>query len=134
MRTILTALLMTLAKQACSDNVRAHVQCFTNLTQYLFTVEMRNTQKRWEEIRWRHWYKAIEIGRVKYANVNDVSVDLYLGGYFQRISDGQAARLQCDNPENYMSFCSKWASYDEEILSQIGMKFYERENCGRLLN
>jgi hypothetical protein len=76
---------------------------------------------------------ATEIGRRNLKDSNlKFGADHYLGGYEQRMFDGQINKLRCDNPSQYGE-CTDWLTKSEKLLSAIGMKFYERENCEVLL-
>ena len=134
--TILIAFLMCLSTQGnaqVSDEARAHIKCFANLTQGLFTVEMRKANPSLELQRQRHEELFMQIGRRNLKGSNfKFGVDHYLGGYQQRVFDGQTDKLRCDNPSHYGP-CTDWLTKSEELLSAIGMKFYERENCRILL-
>ena len=134
--TVLVAFLMCLSTQGnaqVSDEARAHIKCFANLTQGLFTVEMRKANPSLERQRQRHEELFMQIGRqnLKVSNFK-FGVDHYLGGYQQRVFDGQTDKLNCDNPNHYGP-CTDWVTNSVELLSAIGMKFYERENCRILL-
>ena len=134
--TILLAFLLGLSTQGnaqVSDEARAHIKCFANLTQGLFTVEMRKANPSLERQRQMHEELFIQIGRRNLKGSNfKFGVDHYLGGYEQRVFDGQTDKLRCDNPSHYGP-CTDWLTKSEELLSAIGMKFYERENCRILL-
>ena len=118
---------------AYAEKARAHVKCFANLTQHLFTMEMRSENKNLEKMRQQHLELAIKEGRKEYSHQKNPSVDFFLGGYVERVFRNQMAKLNCDNPNNYLEYCSNWISQDVKVLSKIGMKFYERENCKFLL-
>ena len=134
--TALLAFLMCLSTQGnaqVSDEARAHIKCFANLTQGLFTVEMRKANPSLERQRQRHEELFMHIGRQNLKGSNfKFGVDHYLGGYEQRVFDGQTDKLRCDNPNHYGP-CADWLTKSEVLLSSIGMKFYERENCRILL-
>lgn len=134
--TILIALLMSLSTQGnaqVSEEARAHIKCFANLTQGLFTPEMRKANPSLERQRQMHEELFMQIGRRNLKGSNfKFGVDHYLGGYEQRVFDGQTDKLRCDNPSHYGP-CTDWLTKSEELLSAIGMKFYERENCRILL-
>lgn len=116
-----------------SDEARAHVKCFANLTQALFTPEIQKANPSLEKQRQRHEELFVEIGRRDLKGSNfKFGVDHYLGGYEQRTFDGQINRLRCDN-SNQIGECNDWATKGIELLSAIGMKFYNRENCGILI-
>ena len=134
--TIIIAFLMTLSSPVAaqvSSLANAHVKCFANMTQGLFTVDIRNENPLLEQQRQRHEELFMQIARKDLQSSNfTFGVDHYLGGYEQRVFDGQMQKLNCDN-ENQYSHCSDWASKDYGELSAIGMKFYKRENCKLLL-
>ena len=134
--TVLVAFLMCLSTQVnaqVSDEARAHIKCFANLTQGLFTPEMRKANPSLERQRQRHEELFMQIGRQNLKGSNfKFGVDHYLGGYEQRVFDGQTDKLRCDNPNHYGP-CTDWVTHSVELLSAIGMKFYERENCRILL-
>ena len=134
--TVLVAFLMCLSTQGnaqVSDEATAHIKCFANLAQGLFTAEMRKANPSLERQRQRHEELFMQIGRQNLKGSNfKFGVDHYLGGYEQRVFDGQTDKLRCDNPNHYGP-CNDWLTKSEELLSAIGMKFYERENCGILL-
>ena len=136
MRTLLIAFLMTLATQAGANEAEAHIKCFANLSVHLFTVEMRDEKKELERKRQRHLELAVQAGRKRFKRYNDdkFGIDFFLGGYVERVFSGQKAKLYCDDPNNYTGYCQTWVSYETDILSKIGMKFYERENCALILN
>ena len=134
MRIILSIIVMALATQAAADQVREQVQCYANLSQYLFTVDMREKNNAWETKRQRHLALAVTEGRKIYLDRSDeFGVDFYLGGFVERVYQDQVAKLSCDDPTNYSSSCVKWVSLDPIVLSKIGLKFYEQENCETLL-
>ena len=134
--TILLAFLMSLSTQGnaqVSEEARAHIKCFANLTQGLFTPEMQKANPSLERQRQKHEELFMQIGRRNLKGANfKFGVDHYLGGYEQRVFDGQTDKLRCDNPSHYGP-CTDWLTKSEELLSAIGMKFYERENCGLLV-
>jgi hypothetical protein len=116
-----------------SDEARAHIKCFANLTQGLFTPEMQKANPSLERQRQRHEELFVEIGRRNLKDSNlKFGADHYLGGYEQRMFDDQINKLRCDNPSQYGE-CTDWLTKSEKLLSAIGMKFYERENCEVLL-
>jgi hypothetical protein len=116
-----------------SDEARAHIKCFANLSKGLFTVKMRDANPKLERQRQRHEESFMEIGRRDLQGTQHrFGIDHYLGGYEQRVYDSQSQKIYCDNPSHY-GHCDAWVSSDVSILSQVGMKFYERENCGLLL-
>ena len=134
--TILLAFLMSLSTQGnaqISEEARAHIKCFANLTLGLFTPEMQKANPSLERQRQMHEELFMQIGRRNLKGSNfKFGVDHYLGGYEQRVFDGQTDKLRCDNPSHYGP-CTDWLTKSEELLSAIGMKFYERENCRILL-
>ena len=83
--TVLVAFLMCLSTQGnaqVSDEARAHIKCFANLTQGLFTVEMRKANPSLERQRQRHEELFMQIGRQNLKGSNfKFSIDHYLGGY-----------------------------------------------------
>ena len=112
-----------------SDEATAHVKCFANLSQALFTVAQRKENPRLEAQREEHERQFVRIGRKDLAGADlEFGVDHYLGGYQQRVYDSQIQKPYCDNPSHYGN-CNTWTSTDISILSWIGMKFYKRENC-----
>ena len=116
-----------------SDQATAHVKCFANLSQALFTDAQRKENPRLEAQRREHERQFVKIGRKDLAGADfEFGVDHYLGGYEQRVYDSQIQKLYCDNPSQY-GHCDTWASTDTSTLSKIGMKFYKRENCELLL-
>jgi hypothetical protein len=135
-KLIAIALLVFFSNQAMaqvSDEARAHVKCFANLTQALFTPEIQKANPSLEKQRQRHEELFVEIGRRDLKGSNfKFGVDHYLGGYEQRTFDGQINRLRCDN-SNQIGECNDWTTKGIELLSAIGMKFYNRENCGILI-
>jgi len=134
--SILAVLFVAAASPAhtqVSDEATAHVKCFANLSQALFTGAQRNENPRLEAQRQEHERQFVTIGRKDLAGADfEFGVDHYLGGYQQRVYDSQSQKLYCDNPSQY-GHCDTWASRDTSILSRIGMKFYKRENCELLL-
>jgi len=130
------AFLMGLSTQGnaqVSEEARAHIKCFANLTQGLFTPDMQKANPSLEQQRQRHEELFVEIGRKDIRGSNfKFGVDHFLGGYEQRVFDGQVNKLRCDDPNQYGE-CSNWHLKSQELLSAIGMKFYKRENCGILL-
>ena len=121
------------AQTQVSDEATAHVKCFANLSQALFTGAQRKENPRLETQRQEHERQFVKIGRKDLAGADfEFGVDHYLGGYQQRVYDNQIQKLYCDNPSHYGN-CNTWTSTDTSILSKIGMKFYKRENCELLL-
>jgi hypothetical protein len=133
MRTIPIALMMTLATQAGAQETRAQIKCFANLTQHLFTLEMQESNKKLERDRQRHLELAVDAGRKEFPHGHKFGVDFYLGGYVERVFEGQMAKLKCNDANNFMNYCETWISSDIKVLSKIGMDFYRRENCALLL-
>jgi hypothetical protein len=125
--------LSTQGNAQISEEARAHIKCFANLTQGLFTPEMQKANPSLERQRQKHEELFMQIGRRNLKGASfKFGVDHYLGGYEQRVFDGQTDKLRCDNPSHYGP-CTDWLTKSEELLSAIGMKFYERENCRLLL-
>jgi len=108
-KLIAIALLVFFSNQAMaqvSDEARAHVKCFANLTQALFTPEIQKANPSLEKQRQRHEELFVEIGRRDLKGSNfKFGVDHYLGGYEQRTFDGQINRLRCDN-SNQIGECN----------------------------
>tara|TARA_R110002050_G_scaffold138025_1_gene261759 strand:- start:50 stop:442 length:393 start_codon:yes stop_codon:yes gene_type:complete len=118
-----------------STLARAHIKCFANMTHHLQTVDMRNRFTRLEQQRQRHEELFMEIARNDLKDTNQkFSIDHFLGGYEQRVFDGQSAILYCDD-EKKLLHCDyeDWASHNMKEMSAIGLKYYERENCKLLL-
>ena len=136
--TIILAFLMMLSSSVAaqvSTLANAHVKCFANMTHQLSSVDMRNENPLLEQQRQRHEELFMQIARKDLQSSNfTFGVDHYLGGYEQRVFDGQSAILYCDD-ETEILHCDyeDWATYDIEEMSAIGLKFYERENCKLLL-
>tara|TARA_R110000796_G_C14502798_1_gene429060 strand:- start:861 stop:1283 length:423 start_codon:yes stop_codon:yes gene_type:complete len=130
---ILIVVIASPAQTQVSDEATAHVKCFANLSQALFTGVQRKENPGLEAQRQEHERQFVKIGRKDLAGADfEFGVDHYLGGYEQRVYDSQIQKLYCDNPSHY-GHCDSWASTDTSILSKIGMKFYKGENCELLL-
>jgi hypothetical protein len=115
-----------------SDEARAHIKCFANLSQALFTQDMRAANPDLEQQRQRHEELFMMLGRQELSDSNfKFGVDHFLGGYEQRVFDSQTQRLRCNNP-GQIGECTEM--YTTEVLSLFGMSFYERENCRLLLD
>ena len=134
--SILAVLFVAAASPAhtqVSDEATAHVMCFANLSQALFTGTQRKENPRLEAQRQEHERRFVNMGRKDLAGADlEFGVDHFLGGYEQRVYDSQVQKLYCNNP-SHLGHCDNWVSSDVSVLSRIGMRFYKRENCELLL-
>lgn len=60
---------------------------------------------KWEEIRQRHWDYAVASGRADLKTQSETNFrggnDIFLGGFIQRVYDGQSEKLWCDDPAQW---------------------------------
>ena len=133
---LFVSLIVASNANAMSDHTRAHIKCYANLSHFLF--EGTSRVGKWEQQRMLHWDLAVASGRkdLEASLVDDFrgGKDIYLGGYIQRVYDGQAQKLWCNDPSQY-GYCpyEKLSSKDAAEHSKVGMEFYKSENCGLLL-
>ena len=128
-------MLLTLtAIETQASEARAQIKCFANLSYHLFDVELRKKHQQLERDRQRHLRLGYEAGKREFQNAGyDISLDFFLGGFVERVYQGQVAKIQCNNPNHYMDYCADWSSHSTEILSKNALQFYNRENCKFLL-
>tara|TARA_R110001632_G_scaffold32705_1_gene84400 strand:- start:558 stop:1043 length:486 start_codon:yes stop_codon:yes gene_type:complete len=118
------------------DEMNAHIKCFANLSKASLGATktelkaLRTKQEAHEDI-------ALTLGRaVMKKSPEDFrhGIDYYLGGYFQRVTDGQYDKILCNDPM-HIGACpiKKWLYLSNETVALYAMNFYKRENCGILL-
>ena len=132
--SIFAALLIFSVHEAQANEARAQIKCFANLSYHLFDDDLRKKYLQLERDRQKHLRLGYEAGKREFRNAGyDISLDFFLGGYVERVYQSQVAKIQCNNPNHYMDYCSDWAAHSTEALSRNALKFYERENCKFLL-
>ena len=128
------SLLIFSVYEAQANEARAQIKCFANLSYHLFDDDLRKKYPQLERDRQKHLRLGYEAGKNEFRNAGyDISLDFFLGGYVERVYQGQVAKIQCNNPNHYMDYCSDWSSQSTQTLSRNALKFYERENCKFLL-
>ena len=134
MVVILATLLSFTAFEMQASEARAQIRCFANLSYHLFDDDLRKKYPQLDRDREKHLRLGYEAGKREFRNAGyDISLDFFLGGYVERVYQGQVAKIQCNDPNHYMDYCSDWSSYGTQTLSRNALKFYERENCKFLL-
>ena len=144
-KLIITALLILFSTQSFAntteilmkvDEMNAHIKCFANLSKASLGATktelkaLRTKQEAHEDI-------ALTLGRaVMKKSPEDFrhGIDYYLGGYFQRVTDGQYDKILCNDP-THIGACpiKKWLYLSNEAVALYAMNFYKRENCEILL-
>lgn len=118
------------------NEMDANIKCFANLSKASLGATktelkaLRSKQEAHEDI-------ALKLGReLKKKSSEDFrhGIDYYLGGYFQRVTDGQYDKILC-NDTMHIGTCpiKKWLYLSNETVALYAMNFYKRENCGILL-
>ena len=132
--SIFAILLFFSVTEARASEARAQIKCFANLSYHLFEDDLRQKYPQLERDRQKHLRLGYEAGIREFRNgTHDINLDFFLGGYVERVYQGQIAKIQCNNPNHYMDYCADWSSQSTQILSRNALKFYERENCTFLL-
>jgi hypothetical protein len=132
--SIFATLFIFAVTAAQANEARAQIKCFANLSYHLFDEDLRKKYPQLERDRQKHLRLGYEAGKRDFRNAGyDISLDFFLGGYVERVYKGQVAKIQCNNPNHYMDYCSDWSSQSTQTLSRNALKFYERENCKLLL-
>ena len=144
-KLIVTALSILLGTQSFANTeellmkvneMDANIKCFANLSKAFLGATktelkiLRSKQEAHEDI-------ALKLGReLKKKSSEDFrhGIDYYLGGYFQRVNDGQYDKILCNDPM-HIGTCpvKKWLYLSNETVALYAMNFYKRENCGILL-
>jgi len=144
-KLIVTALFILLGTQSFANTeeilmkvneMDANIKCFANLSKASLGATktelkaLRSKQEEYEDI-------ALKLGReLKKKSSEDLrhGIDYYLGGYFQRVTDGQYDKILCNDPM-HIGACpiKKWLYLSNETIALYAMTFYKRENCGILL-
>ena len=144
-KLIVTALSILLGTQSFANTeeilmkvneMDANIKCFANLSKASLGATktelkiLRSKQEAHEDI-------ALKLGReLKKKSSEDFrhGIDYYLGGYFQRVTDGQYDKILCNDPMQ-IGACpiKKWLYLSNETVALYAMNFYKRENCGILL-
>ena len=144
-KQILTTLFILLGTQSFANTAEilmkvnemdAHIKCFANLSKASLGATkteleaLRSKQEAHEDI-------ALKLGReLKKKSSEDFrhGIDYYLGGYFQRVTDGQYDKILCNDPM-HIGTCpvKKWLYLSNKTVALYAMNFYKRENCGILL-
>ena len=144
-KQILTTLFILLGTQSFANTAEilmevnemdANIKCFANLSKASLGATkteleaLRSKQEAHEDI-------ALKLGReLKKKSSEDFrhGIDYYLGGYFQRVTDGQYDKILCNDPM-HIGTCpvKKWLYLSNETVALYAMNFYKRENCGILL-
>ena len=144
-KLIVTALFILLGTQSFANTAEilmkvnemdANIKCFANLSKASLGATntdlkaLRSKQEAHEDI-------ALKLGReLKKKSSEDFrhGIDYYLGGYFQRVTDGQYDKILCNDPM-HIGACpvKKWLYLSNETVALYAMNFYKRENCGILL-
>ena len=144
-KLIVTALSILLGTQSFANTeeilmkvneMDANIKCFANLSKASLGATktelkiLRSKQEAHEDI-------ALKLGReLKKKSSEDFrhGIDYYLGGYFQRVTDGQYDKILCNDPM-HIGACpiKKWLYLSNETVALYAMNFYKRENCGILL-
>ena len=145
-KLIITALLILFSTQSFAntaeilmkvDEMDANIKCFANLSKALLGTPknelkaLRSKQEAHEDI-------ALRLGRtILKQSPEDFrhGIDYYLGGYVQRVTDAQYAKILCNDPMHIGNFCEpkKWIWLGNETVALYAMNFYKRESCGILL-
>ena len=145
-KLILTTLFILFSTQSLANTeeilmkvneMDANIKCFANLSKASLGATkteleaLRSKQEAHEDI-------ALTLGRaVMKKSPEDFrhGIDYYLGGYVQRKTDAQYAKILCNDPMHIGNFCEpkKWIWLSNEIVALYAMNFYKRENCGILL-
>lgn len=118
------------------NEMDANIKCFANLSKAFLGATktelkiLRSKQEAHEDI-------ALKLGReLKKKSSEDFrhGIDYYLGGYFQRVNDGQYDKILCNDPM-HIGACpiKNWLYLSNETVALYAMNFYKRENCGILL-
>ena len=132
--SIFAMLLFFSVAETQASEVRAQIKCFANLSYHLFDDDLRQKYPQLERDRQKHLRLGYEAGKREFRNgTHDINLDFFLGGYVERVYQGQVAKIQCNNPNHYMDYCADWSSQSTQTLSRNALKFYERENCKLLL-
>lgn len=132
--SIFAVLLVFSFTEAKASEARAQVKCFANLSYHLFDDDLRKKYPQLERDRQKHLRLGYEAAKREFRNgTHDINLDFFLGGYVERVYQGQVAKIQCNNPNHYMDYCADWSSRSTQTLSRNALKFYERENCKLLL-
>ena len=144
-KLIVTALSILLGTQSFANTeellmkgneMDANIKCFANLSKASLGATktelkaLRTKQEAHEDI-------ALKLGReLKKKSSEDFrhGIDYYLGGYFQRVNDGQYDKILCNDPM-HIGACpiKNWLYLSNETVALYAMNFYKRENCGILL-
>lgn len=144
-KLIVTALSILLGTQSFANTeellmkvneMDANIKCFANLSKAFLGATktelkiLRSKQEAHEDI-------ALKLGReLKKKSSEDFrhGIDYYLGGYFQRVNDGQYDKILCNDPM-HIGACpiKNWLYLSNETVALYAMNFYKRENCGILL-
>jgi len=144
-KLLLTTLFILLGTQSFANTAEilmkvnemdANIKCFANLSKASLGATktelkaLRSKQEEYEDI-------ALKLGReLKKKSSEDLrhGIDYYLGGYVQRVTDGQYDKILCNDPM-HIGTCpvKKWLYLSNETVALYAMNFYKRENCGILL-
>ena len=144
-KLILTTLFILLGTQSFANTAEilmkvnemdANIKCFANLSKASLGATkteleaLRSKQEAHEDI-------ALKLGReLKKKSSEDFrhGIDYYLGGYVQRVTDGQYDKILCNDPM-HIGTCpvKKWLYLSNETVALHAMNFYKRENCEILL-
>ena len=144
-KILLTTLFIILGTQSFANTAEilmkvnemdANIKCFANLSKASLGATkteleaLRSKQEAHEDI-------ALKLGReLKKKSSEDFrhGIDYYLGGYFQRVTDGQYDKILCNDPM-HIGACpiKNWLYLSNETVALYAMNFYKRENCGILL-
>ena len=124
------------------DEMDANIKCFANLSKALFAKALlgnpKNELKALRSKQEAHEDIALRLGRtILKQSPEDFrhGIDYYLGGYVQRVTNAQYAKILCNDPMHIGNFCEpkKWIWLSNETVALYAMNFYKRENCGILL-
>ena len=144
-KLIVTTLFILLGTQSFANTAEilmkvnemdANIKCFANLSKASLGATkteleaLRSKQEAHEDI-------ALKLGReLKKKSSEDFrhGIDYYLGGYVQRVTDGQYDKILCNDPM-HIGTCpvKKWLYLSNKTVALYAMNFYKRENCGILL-
>ena len=144
-KLLLTTLFILLGTQSFANTAEilmkvnemdANIKCFANLSKASLGATkteleaLRSKQEAHEDI-------ALKLGReLKKKSSEDFrhGIDYYLGGYVQRVTDGQYDKILCNDPM-HIGTCpvKKWLYLNNETVALHAMNFYKRENCEILL-
>ena len=144
-KLLLTTLFILLGTQSFANTAEilmkvnemdANIKCFANLSKASLGATkteleaLRSKQEAHEDI-------ALKLGReLKKKSSEDFrhGIDYYLGGYVQRVTDGQYDKILCNDPM-HIGTCpvKKWLYLSNKTVALYAMNFYKRENCGILL-